>query len=56
MDTMEAWKRLRAQGLNPRVPVDPSGTPFVIDPATGDITVSPDSKIFPLPGQIQAPR
>jgi hypothetical protein len=56
MDTMEAWKRLKAQGLNPPIPNDPSGTPFVVDPATGDLTVAPQSKIFPLPGQIQAPR
>jgi hypothetical protein len=56
MDVMDAWKRARQQGYNPAIPNDPSGTPFVFDPATGGITVSADSKLFPLPGQLQAPR
>jgi hypothetical protein len=56
MDIMEAWKRASDQGRNPPIPNDPSGTPFQFDPATGGITVSPQSKLFPLPGQIQAPR
>jgi hypothetical protein len=56
MDTMEAWQRLTAQGLHPPIPDDPSGTPFVLNPATGELTVAPESKIYPLPGQIQAPR
>jgi tetratricopeptide (TPR) repeat protein len=56
MDTMDAWKRLRAQGQRPPIPNDPSGTPFVLDPVSGDLTVAPTSRIFPLPGQIQAPR
>lgn len=56
MDTMDAWKRAKDQGLNPPIPSDPSGTPFVPDPATGGITVSTASKIYPLPGQMQPPR
>jgi tetratricopeptide (TPR) repeat protein len=56
MDIMEAWKRAKDRGLNPAIPDDPSGTPFVFDPAYGGIIVSPASKLFPLPGQIQAPR
>ena len=57
MDVIDAWKRAKAErGSPPPVPLDPSGTPFVIDPATGDITVAPESKLFPLPGQLQAPR
>jgi hypothetical protein len=56
MDTMEAWQRLTAQGLHPPIPDDPSGTPFVLNPATGELTVAPESRIYPLPGQIQAPR
>jgi hypothetical protein len=38
------------------VPLDSSGAPFVLDPATGYITVARESKLFPLPGQIQAPQ
>jgi hypothetical protein len=56
MDVMDVWRRARASGLNPALPLDPSGTPFEIDPATGDITVSRGSGLFPLPGQLQPPR
>ena len=56
MDTMEAWKRAKDQGLNLPIPNDPSGTPFVLNPATGGIIVSPQSKLYPLPGQLEPPR
>lgn len=56
MDLIDAWRGARDAGLRPALPLDPSGTPFEIDPATGDITLSPASKLFPLPGQLQAPR
>lgn len=38
----------RAAGL-PGVPVDPTGTPYVIDPATGEIALADASRLFPLP-------
>ncbi len=50
------WDRLVAAGLLPGIPLDSSATPFTLDPATGHITVARESKLFPLPGQIQAPR
>lgn len=57
IDIIDAWKRARAErGSPPPVPLDPSGMPFAVDPATGDITVARESKLFPLPGQLQAPR
>ena len=57
MDIMETWRRIRRErGVTPPMPMDPSGTPFVLDPATGDISVARDSKLYPLPGQIQPPR
>jgi tetratricopeptide (TPR) repeat protein len=56
MEIMDAWKRAKDQGGHPPIPADPTGTPFVLDAATGGITVSQDSKLFPLPGQLQAPR
>jgi hypothetical protein len=57
MDIIDAWKRAKAErGTAPPVPLDPSGTRFAIDPATGDIAVARESKLFPLPGQLQAPR
>jgi len=56
MDIMDAWRRAKAAGQHPAVPLDPSGTPFTVDAATGDITVARESRLFPLPGQLQAPR
>lgn len=50
------WQALAASGLLPGVPLDSSGTPFALDPATGYITVARESKLFPLPGQIQPPQ
>ena len=50
------WDHLVAAGALPGVPLDSSGTPFTLDPATGYITVARESKLFPLPGQIQAPQ
>ena len=50
------WERLAAAKALPGVPLDSSKTPFVLDPASGAITVARESKLFPLPGQIQAPR
>lgn len=50
------WDRLAAAGLLPGVPLDSTGTPLALDPATGVVTVARQSPLFPLPGQIQAPR
>lgn len=48
------WNDLIAAGWLAGVPVDPSGTPYVMSAMTGRISVSPDSAIFPLPDQIDA--
>jgi hypothetical protein len=50
------WEKLAAARMLPGVPLDSSGTPFLLDPASGYITVARESKLFPLPGQIQAPQ
>jgi tetratricopeptide (TPR) repeat protein len=50
------WDRLVAARLVPGRPLDSSGTTFALDPMTGAITIAPASTLFPLPGQIQAPR
>ena len=50
------WDRLVAARLIPGVPLDSSRTPFSLDPATGAVAVGRESKLFPLPGQITAPR
>ncbi len=45
------WPALVAARLVPGVPIDSSQVPFVLDPATGRVTVARESKLFPLPGQ-----
>ena len=50
------WARVAAARLIRGIPLDSSATPFALDPATGAITVARESKLFPLPGQIQASR
>ena len=42
------WQPYIRKGLR-GVPVDPAGTPFEIDPATGRVSVSQRSPLFPLP-------
>jgi hypothetical protein len=44
------WQRLVASGALPGVPVDSSGTPFIIT-AAGRVTIARESGLFPLPGQ-----
>jgi hypothetical protein len=57
MEIMDTWRKIRAErGVAPPLPLDPSGTAFVIDPDTRDIAVARESKLFPLPGQLQPPR
>jgi len=48
------WRRLVEAGVLPGVPVDPTGTPYDLDPIRGTITVSPRSAIFPMP--VEPPR
>jgi hypothetical protein len=49
------WFALARAGLR-RVPEDPSGTPYDLDPATGRVTVSRSSLLFPLPEPMDAKR
>lgn len=37
------------------VPVDPTGTPFAYDPATGTVSIAPESTLLPLPRGLQQP-
>jgi tetratricopeptide (TPR) repeat protein len=43
------WSVLIARGVLPGVPLDPARTPYAIDPATGRVSVSPQSPLFPMP-------
>ncbi len=44
-----SWDDVIRAGRLVRSPMDPAGTPFVLDPETGRVTVSTDSKLYPLP-------
>ena len=43
-----SWDELVRAGRLPGVPVDPSGTPYVVDPVSGQVTVQRQSYLFPL--------
>lgn len=44
-----SWEQLTGAGLLPGIPVDPMGTPYVLDYVTGEVTISGWSKLYPLP-------
>ena len=44
-----SWTLLIRTGRLRGLPVDPAGTPYEIDPATGRVTVSEKSALFPMP-------
>ena len=56
MEGRYGWSRLVARGVLLGAPVDPAGTPYEIDPATGRVSVSPQSPLFPMPQEGGAPR
>ena len=47
-DAPWSWPTLFQYGLL-RLPIDPSGSPYVIDMTTGRVDVSPQSSLWPLP-------
>ena len=47
--TPYSWQWLLHRGVVSRIPEDPTGVPFEIDPATGTVSVSPRSQLFPMP-------
>jgi HEAT repeat protein len=44
-----SWKLLVERRALPGMPVDPLGTPYEIDPATGRVAVSQASPLYPMP-------
>lgn len=50
-DGRYSWPDLARRRVFPGIPVDPTGTPLDIDPATGEVTISPRSPLWPLPAQ-----
>lgn len=51
-----SWIALVRRGALPGIPIDPVGTPFEIDPATGVISVSERSPLYPMPDRLHAPK
>jgi tetratricopeptide (TPR) repeat protein len=51
-----AWSDLVARGWLRDEPRDPAGFPYVMDPATGQVTVSRESLLYPLPTDLAIPR
>ena len=43
------WERLASAGAIRRVPLDPAGVPFALNPWWGEVTVAPESPLFPMP-------
>jgi len=50
-----SWRALGAAGYLRQIPEDPSGTPYQIDSSTGEVMLSPDSSLLPLPKTEHAP-
>ncbi len=52
--TPYSWEWLIGRGAFSRVPTDPTQVPFEIDPATGAVTLSRQSELFPLPPTLES--
>ena len=46
-----SWAALIRQGALLRLPLDPTRTPYELDPVTGRVTVSRQSPLFPMPDE-----
>jgi hypothetical protein len=46
-----SWPLLIAKRVLKGIPVDPAGTPYEIDPATGRVQVSQTSPLYPMPDE-----
>jgi tetratricopeptide (TPR) repeat protein len=44
-----SWDHLLRSGFLPRIPVDPAGYPYALNPRSGEVTVSEQSALWPLP-------
>jgi hypothetical protein len=45
------FRELVAAGMLTGIPVDPTGVPYVLDPAAGEVLTSPETKLGFLPTQ-----
>ena len=46
-----SWQDLVTAGAVTQPPVDPTGHPYLLDPGSGQVAVSPQSSLFPLPDE-----
>jgi hypothetical protein len=51
--TPYSWQWLIQRRALPGYPTDPTGVPFEIDPATGEVTVARRSELWPMPKQLK---
>jgi hypothetical protein len=49
-----SWEWLVRRGALRGIPLDPTGVPFEIDPASGEVRVSPQSELHPMPERREA--
>lgn len=47
--TPSTWQDMMRAGMLRGIPRDPSGAPYVLNPASGEVTVSRQSPLWPLP-------
>jgi tetratricopeptide (TPR) repeat protein len=45
------WTGLMKRGVLPGQPVDPAGSPYLLDPVSGRVAVSERSPLFPMPAE-----
>ena len=50
------WEDIVRRGGLRAIPFDPMKAPYVLDPATGAVTISPDSPLFPMPDAKRNPK
>jgi tetratricopeptide (TPR) repeat protein len=51
-----SWSSLIRKGVLLRMPLDPTGTTYELDPDTGRVTVSRQSPLFPMPDETRRPQ
>jgi hypothetical protein len=52
-DGRYSWRDLARRGVLSGIPVDPTGTPLEIDQVTGDVSVSLQSPLYPMPAIVR---
>jgi tetratricopeptide (TPR) repeat protein len=50
------WEGMVRRGVLRGIPLDPAGTPFDLDPASGEVSLARGSSLYPLPHRQVVPR